>query len=88
MEQHIEFMQQNLMPDDSFVGFKDYEVQRMQRALDWMREPQDPVEINTARADFYRFFKEHDQRRGTWFSNSFPEMMTFWKECEQHARQP
>jgi organic radical activating enzyme len=88
MEQHIEFMQQNLMPEGSFVGFKDYEVQRMQRALDWMREPQDPAEINSARADFYRFFKEHDRRRGTWFSNSFPEMMTFWKECEQHARQP
>jgi MoaA/NifB/PqqE/SkfB family radical SAM enzyme len=64
MEQHIEFMQQNLMPEGSFVGFKDYEVQRMQRALDWMREPQDAVEVNSSRADFYRFFGEHDRRRG------------------------
>jgi hypothetical protein len=87
MEQHIEFMQQNLMPEGSFVGFKDYEVQRMQRALDWMREPQDAVEVNTARADFYRFFGEHDRRRGTNFVETFPEMTTFWQECESHARQ-
>ena len=87
MEQHIEFMQQNLMPDNSFVGFKDYEVQRMQRALDWMREPQDSGETNTARADFYQFFNEHDQRRGTSFIHSFPEMLAFWRECKQHARQ-
>jgi hypothetical protein len=87
MEQHIEFMQQNLMPEGSFVGFKDYEVQRMQRALDWMREPQDAVELTTARADFYRFFAEHDRRRNTNFLETFPEMTTFWQECEQHARQ-
>jgi organic radical activating enzyme len=86
MEQHIEFMQQNLMPEGSFVGFKDYEVQRMQRALDWMREPQDPTELNTARADFYRFFSEHDRRRNTDFLETFPEMTTFWKECEMHAK--
>ena len=86
MEQHIEFMQQNLMPEGSFVGFKDYEVQRMQRALDWMREPQDATEIATARADFYRFFGEHDRRRGTDFLETFPEMTTFWKECEMHAK--
>jgi organic radical activating enzyme len=86
MEQHIEFMQQNLMPDNSFVGFKDYEVQRMQRALDWMRQPQDDTEIKASRADFYHFFNEHDQRRGTWFLNTFPEMMSFYSECEHHAK--
>jgi hypothetical protein len=79
-------MQQNLMPEGSFVGFKDYEVQRMQRALDWMREPQDAVEVNSSRADFYRFFNEHDRRRNTNFLETFPEMTTFWQECEQHAR--
>ena len=86
MEQHIEFMQQNLMPDNSFVGFKDYEVQRVQRALDWMRQPQDDTEIKASRADFYHFFNEHDQRRGTWFLNTFPEMMSFYSECEHHAK--
>jgi hypothetical protein len=57
----------------------------MQRALDWMREPQDTVEVNSARADFYRFFSEHDRRRNTNFIETFPEMTTFWQECKQHA---
>jgi len=68
------------------VGFKDYEVQRVQRALDWMRQPQDDTEIKASRADFYHFFNEHDQRRGTWFLNTFPEMMSFYSECEHHAK--
>lgn len=86
MEHHIDFMRQNLMPEDSFIGFKDYEVQRMERALAWMRESQDLNEVQTARADFFRFFKEHDRRRGTEFLNTFPEMKSFWQECEKHAR--
>ncbi len=34
----------------------------------------------------YKFFNEHDQRRGTDFLKTFPEMETWWKECEQHAK--
>ena len=51
-----------------------------------MREPQDVVEVNSSRADFYRFFSEHDRRRSTDFVATFPEMTAFWQECEQHAR--
>jgi hypothetical protein len=40
-----------------------------------------------AKADFYRFFSEHDQRRGTDFLKTFPEMRAWWQECEYHARQ-
>jgi hypothetical protein len=28
----------------------------------------------SARADFYAFFKEHDDRRGTDFATTFPEL--------------
>jgi len=38
------------------------------------------------KADFYKFFTEHDQRRGTNFLATFPEMETWWKECEQYAK--
>jgi organic radical activating enzyme len=88
MEQHIDFMRDNLMPEGSFVGFKDYEIQRMERALAWMREPQDATEIVGARADFYRFFSEYNQRitkDGNRFLAVFPEMNKFWLECESHA---
>lgn len=73
---------------DSMYGFKDYEVQRMQRVIDYMREgcnlPGDYVKIQ--RADFYRFFKEHDKRRNTDFLKTFPEMTEFWKQCEYYAK--
>jgi hypothetical protein len=47
---------------------------------------QDPVKLKQTRADFYRFFSEHDRRRGTDFLKTFPEMRSFWQECEYHAK--
>jgi organic radical activating enzyme len=87
MQQHVEFMRDNLMPEDSFVGFKDYEIQRMERALAWMREPQDQQEKIKSQSDFYKFFSEYDRRMSTRFVDFFPEMSSFWMECENHARQ-
>ena len=89
MQQAIDFMQANMMPDSGFVGFKDYEVQRMQRALSWMREPQQATEVVQARADFFRFFQEYIRRSGYeshYFTEIFPEMKLFWQECEHHAK--
>ena len=77
MEEYVE------TPDRPFRGFKDYEVQRMRRDIAWMREGTDNVEQK--RADFYRFFSEHDRRRGTDFLKTFPEMRSFWDECRYHA---
>jgi organic radical activating enzyme len=78
MEQYME------TPERPFKGFKDYEVQRMRRDIAWMREGTDDLEQK--RADFYRFFNEHDRRRGTNFLSTFPEMKAFWQECERLAR--
>jgi hypothetical protein len=71
-----------------FKGFKDYELQRLDRDIAWMRDGQklDKVYLNRNKADFYRFFSEHDRRRGTDFSTTFPEMTTWWAECEYYAR--
>ena len=84
LEQARDFMLANLeTADDPFHGFKDYEVQRLERDIAWMRSaPPQP----TAQADFYRFFTEHDRRRGTNFENTFPEMITWWRQCSLHAR--
>jgi len=75
-------------PDRPFRGFKDYEVQRMRRDIAWMREGcnLDPDYVKLQRADFYRFFNEHDKRRGTDFMKTFPEMKEFWTECRHHAQ--
>jgi hypothetical protein len=88
LEQTAAWMEQNLeTPDNPFHGFKDYEVQRLRRDIDWMKEgcnlPQEYVTLQ--KADFYRFFNEHDRRRGTDFLKTFPEMSQWWAECKYHA---
>jgi len=74
--------------DNPLHGFKDYEIQRMQRVIDYMQEGcnLDSDYVKIQRADFYRFFKEHDQRRDTDFLKTFPEMTDFWKQCEYYAK--
>jgi organic radical activating enzyme len=86
LEQARDFMLENLETEsDPFHGFKDYEVQRLERDIAWMRSASNtssPPHL----ADFYRFFTEHDLRRGTDFEKTFPEMLTWWKQCSLHAR--
>jgi organic radical activating enzyme len=72
-------------PEDPFHGFKDYELARLDRDIAWMRSAQNK-DHSLARADFYRFFSEHDRRRGTDFLKTFPEMKSWWAECEYHAK--
>jgi hypothetical protein len=80
------WMSQNLTTSDNlYNGFKDYEVARLDRDIAWMRSAQ-AQDHSVARADFYRFFSEHDQRRGTNFLATFPEMRSWWTECESWSR--
>lgn len=89
LERVADWMELNLeKPDQPFQGFKDYEVQRMRRDIAWMEEGRnlDPDYVKMQRADFYRFFNEHDKRRHTNFEETFPQMTEFWKECRYHAQ--
>jgi hypothetical protein len=72
-----------------FQGFKDYEIARLDRDIAWMRDGQklDLTYVNRNKADFFKFFSEADRRHGTNFLTTFPEMSTWWHECEYHARQ-
>ena len=81
----IEFMQAN--PEtvaDRFHGFKDYEIQRLQRVRDWMLTPA-TRDVKQDQANFYKFFNAHDSRRGTDFLKTFPDMKEFWDNCH-HAK--
>ena len=78
-------IRQSETPEDPFHGFKDYEIARLDRDIAWMRAGQGQDHAG-ARADFYRFFSEHDRRRGTDFLKTFPEMKSWWAECAYHAR--
>jgi hypothetical protein len=76
----INYMNENL---DEMHGFKDYEVLKMRRDLQFMQKGTDNIERK--RGDFYRFFSEHDRRRGTNFLETFPVMSEFWNECKYIA---
>ena len=89
LEKVKDFMQQNIETEHTqFHGFKDYEIQRLDRDIAWMRDGQDidTEKKNSIKADFYRFFAEHDRRRNTNFQLTFPEMSAWWKECMSHAQ--
>lgn len=75
MVQHTE------TPEHAFHGFKDYEIARLDRDIAWMRSGQ-TQDHSKAKADFYRFFSEHDRRRGTDFLKTFPEMRSWWQTCK------
>jgi beta-xylosidase len=83
------FMLKNIETEATrFQGFKDYEIARLDRDIAWMRDGQklDKEYIDRNKADFYRFFAEHDRRRGTDFLKTFPEMSAWWSECKYHAQ--
>jgi len=67
-----------------FHGFKDYEIQRLDRDIAWMKSGTDK-DWSKQKADFYRFFSEHDRRRGTDFLKTFPDMRAWWNDCKYYA---
>ena len=68
-----------------FKGFKDYELQRIERDIEWMNTPVPRQELINKKKDFYKFFNEHDRRRGTNFVETFPELQSFWDQCKYEA---
>jgi len=85
LEEIKQFMEKNLETSTNrFHGFKDYEISRLDRDIAWMREGQ-RNDNSKAKADFYRFFAEHDRRRNTDFLAAFPEMRAWWTECQYWA---
>jgi organic radical activating enzyme len=88
LEQCKQYMELNLETENTrFKGFKDYEVARLDRDIAWMKDGAklDSTYLNRNKADFYRFFNEHDRRRNTDFVNTFPEMKSWWEQCKYHA---
>jgi hypothetical protein len=69
--------------DDLYHGFKDYEVKRLGRDINWMNETLPDSYLTQQKVDFYKFFNESDKRHGTNFLESFPEMAEWWNECKR-----
>ena len=88
LQETLTWMSTNLETEATrFKGFKDYELNRLDRDIAWMRNGKqlDTGYVTRQKADFYRFFNEHDRRRNTNFLETFPEMSAWWQECAYHA---
>ena len=77
LEDSIRFMQENKETESNrFKGFKDYEISKVQRLIDWITLT--PFDDTIAIKNFYLYFLEHDRRRGTDFQKTFPELNNLW----------
>jgi hypothetical protein len=63
-------------------GFKDFEVSKVQRLIDWIKADSNFNKI-TAMKNFYLFFNEQDTRNNRNFIDVFPQLETFWNECKE-----
>lgn len=76
LKESIEYMKANIETRaTAFKGFKDYEIDKVQRLYDWAIQPISEDLLTATRADFHAFYTEHDRRRGTDFKKTFPELI-------------
>ena len=77
----------NLNNNGVSYGYTSTEVEKLQRIYDWMIAPQkEGVQLRN-RKNFYKFFKAHDERRGTDFIKTFPEYEDFFYMCKELSEQ-
>ena len=82
LEKSIKYMNENKETMfNRFKGFKDFEISKVQRLIDWVKAPAG-FDRTLAMKNFYLFFSQHDERRSTNFVNTFPELEQFWTECK------
>ena len=73
--------------ETKLIGYSDIEVQKLRRLYDWhLSRDFDDEQIIEDRRNFYRFFSEHDKRRGTDFCKVFPEFEEFYNDCKELCR--
>ena len=80
------FMKENLQKEDyntSFRGFKEYEIDKVQRDLDIMRQGLDEYKLNTDMIRFAQYVDELDFHRYTNFKKTFPEMVEYYERCKE-----
>jgi organic radical activating enzyme len=85
VEEQIKFMEDNQetnVPGEEYKGFYEHEIYKLRRIYNIIQtEFNSPsVNINTKRKDFVTFVDEHDRRRGTNFTETYPELVPMYNE--------
>ncbi len=82
MKESLKFMEDNV-DDTASDKFTSVEFEKFKRVVDYMENTNYTREkLIEGRRDFYNWFTALDQRRGTNFLETFPEMEAFYKLCE------
>ena len=63
------------------VAFRDYEIAKLQRTFQIMKQGIDDKHIHMA--NFWRFFRTHDVRRNTDLIATFPEYSQWFDQCQK-----
>jgi organic radical activating enzyme len=83
MKNHLLFIKNNLNDADR-TKFTSLEYEKFKRVVDYMEQTEyEPVRLKEARRNFYNWFTEHDRRRGTVLTDTFPELTDFWNLTQE-----
>lgn len=81
MYDHLKFIE-NHIDDTSLNKFTSLEHAKFKRIVDYMNSAHyEEDKLKTARINFHKWFAEHDRRRETNISLTFPEMKNFFDLC-------
>ncbi len=79
-EKQIAFMEANKA---EYTGFEELEILKIRGIFEWMKQGAGNQEqLKKAQSDFVIYFKEHDRRRKTDFTGTFPELAEFYSELQ------
>lgn len=82
MHECLKFIEDNI-DDENVEKFTTVEFERFRRVLSYMESTHyDDSKVEEGRKDFYNWFSELDNRRGTNFKETFPEMIPFFNLCK------
>jgi len=79
-EEAIAYMREH-QHNTNMVAFRDYEIRKLERTYQVMQQGIEDKHIHMA--NFWRFFRTHDARRGTDLINTFPEYRPFFAQCQE-----
>jgi hypothetical protein len=83
MHDALTFMKANV-DDEAGNKFTTVEYEKFKRVVDYMAETTYPEnKLIEGRRDFYNWFNELDERRDNDMLSVFPEMMGFYRLCQE-----
>ena len=82
MYESLKFIEENV-DNESSKKFTEIEYEKFRRVVSYMETTKySESKIAEGRKDFYAWFSEHDRRRGTNFTKTFPELNNFFEMCK------